>query len=351
MLIKERRRIFILISALILLVFVVLFGLSMSLSKDNIMLEPIDVVYLIDNNRSRELSILLHVVGPQAVVNKLEKQYLNHPNFDCHAKAYSLGYVSYRFLGKNGLKNFITTCNSGFMHGLIASYVISQKINTVEFYSSLCDEYKTRFEVLECYHGLGNGFMTITDNRFPKAIGLCQQFKDYSDKMTCYYGVFMESYSLLYGNSLNLNRRDAVRKNPKIICGSLGENKNAQKACYAVFYPPAMFYYHKKQDPVKLISDCVGVDIIYRDSCSQGIGIYTAILKKFDPAGVISVCMMISDKNEALSCLHGAQASIVDFWGENLSNHGNVFCNSVPEEYKKDCLNSLNNRIKLFSKM
>lgn len=132
----------------------------------------------------------------------------NYPEYDgfCHMIAHGIGHSQ---LGKDGdfvlaLFNFfkgnyyknISTCGSGFVHGLLEESVKDFKTDQeiITFFKKTCEVENMR-EVLGrgCVHGLGHAALIQFDMDIEKAISVCKEVKrDEFDEFECYTGVFME---------------------------------------------------------------------------------------------------------------------------------------------------------------
>lgn len=328
------------------LVFFVLFGAIYLFL--NIYYKSLNFANLIKNNNIREVSLYLKIFGPEKIADKISSE--TNYSRNCNTYLFQLGKISYSVFKNKSIDEYIFNCNSGYMQGAISEYIKESGLtNSPSKVNYLCQNYKTTFEKLECYHAAGNGFMIASSYDLPKAIEMCGEFSTSGKKGSCYFGVFMQNNGSTMIGGRNIETH-WLSDDPNFPCQTFEQNPEALRACYMIHFPYRVAQLSKSTDPAAILSSCLSlpnVDLVR--SCIYGYGIYTAVASNYSPNVITLNCAKISNNNYHSLCLSGAEASFIDFWGRDANSKGVNYCRNFAGADNKACLQNLNNTLKLIN--
>jgi hypothetical protein len=155
----------------------------------------------------------------QRTFSNLSLLLLDHPEYTdyCHQITHGIGKSEYvkekgdlgaalELFNTGRYFNNISTCGSGYFHGLVQEAVkdIKDKDELVKTFNNICYE-KTMKDVAgsDCIHGLGHAAYLQTDYNLEDSIYICNNTtKSEYDRFNCYTGVFMEATIDLPGDML-----------------------------------------------------------------------------------------------------------------------------------------------------
>src|SRR3989344_183639 len=157
----------------------------------NLYLSRQNIAGIIAKSDFAKLEYLINLSGPEKLISLMYDQSGQGKSFNCHSYSHHIGRLSYKILGAQALEKNITLCHSGYHHGVIAAF-ISQKgtDNLVNNLSKTCDQLKTSFGRLTCYHGSGHGLMAYYDNNLPETIKSCKSLDGKFKQENCLVGAF-----------------------------------------------------------------------------------------------------------------------------------------------------------------
>lgn len=186
-------------SAAIVVLFVFLFGLTVSLFKTDKATKKDDYQYLTGN--------ILKIVkksGVDKTIDRLDEDFklgLIDIN-QCHSLLHTVGHAAYEFYPDKivSLKNNI--CSYGFQHGVEAQIVLQKSYDTQVMADELhifCQKLEKQYSGIECYHGAGHAFIQ-QGYKIDKALKACDGIATGSQKPEdCYRGAFSEYVNRLRG--------------------------------------------------------------------------------------------------------------------------------------------------------
>ena len=287
----------------------------------------------------------------EVAIEKIDIRMLNR----CHEFMHYLGWEAYinegslpeAFLVASGM------CDSGMYHGIVEEYMNDSELNYTSedliniIIPNACetDFSNNQLEAVKhiCYHGLGHGFMFITDNDLEEALNFCDYVKsDYGE--SCQSGAFMENVE-----SKQVSRFGGHPKvfayndnDPDYPCSVLSqEYKNK---CYA--YKGA--YGSKTGDYRGAFEACLDIDEDYQNVCFRGIG-NNIPAPIFTPKEAGEKCRVALDFGpKAYSeCVTGAMSFLIQL---NLGSAMAAveFCDAIEDDYKDNCYRRAGENLQLW---
>lgn len=301
---------------------------------------------LVKKEKWPEVKVLLKLFGPEKVMQEVFAQSKKGKGFNCHGDGHYIGRLSYNLFKEKAVKS-ITICASGYVHGVLGTFIKSHGVkNYLTYVPKVCESFKTIFEKQQCYHASGHGIMGGVNNNLLLAVDLCSKYYTDFQKINCYAGAFMENYApVTRKSSFPPKTKWVDAKKPHFPCNQFPENPRAGIACYSVQFPWVVLVLLEK-DIKEMPKFCLGASQELIGGCFFGYGQYAALISNQNPKELISLCKLSPDDNLLSFCLWGGQQIIMDYWGTNLKNQGKNYCDQVPESYKQRCIATLNDRMK-----
>ena len=249
----------------------------------------------------------------------------------CHDMLHGIGHAAFNKYGsfKKAVQYQSDFCNSGYIHGLFESYFKSVG-NPLTDLSEQCSEYasdKRPFDLWQCYHGIGHGFMYLTGGDLDESLELCQKALEKEAVASCQNGVFMEVFNL---EPLAKEKDFIDSKNPFLTCST----RNIAKAdCYA--YIPTYLSQTEKKDFSDIFKECDKAEFGYKSSCIGGVGA-EAIKRNMNNTGaVFTLCGQAGSFINQELCVEGVVSMYMNQEGSSTS--GEKLCENAPSNYKDMC--------------
>lgn len=278
---------------------------------------------------------------------KLDIPKIGQPLFSlaCHQFTHYVGEMRYAELQNlsSVYQECLAVCGSGCFHGATEGYIAANK-QSADLYNDsfalraripeICgrmDSHPSDYEYSQCIHGLGHGFMFVTENRLPLALDFCDEIPLGTNREPCYDGVFMENTTGFLSNSLHPTvyaRADDLL----YPCYELPQEYHA--ACYSSrpFYVSGL--------PGMTLQDlavfCTIVPSEYRNRCYYRYGVTQAISAL--PAYFLKrSCDLIPDKGYRNECIKGIAQALGMRDERESARLSFEFCSFVEEENKESC--------------
>lgn len=263
----------------------------------------------------------------------------------CHEFMHYVGWSVYDQSGDlfTAFNEASEKCDSGMYHGIVERYIekASLAFNAEEFgqaVANACEgslKARTLPQAMKglCQHGLGHGFMLITDNNLNEALHLCDLVK--GSERSCYSGAFMENVQSKQVGRMashpSLFSYDT--KTPDFPCNKLDERY--LDFCYV--FKGVSNVVLSNGDFRKSFEQCLDVRPDYQERCLYGVGTdipgphwsTTEAAKHCDSA-------LKMDKRAYPQCVLGGMSFLMQI---NLGNPDAAveYCNVIRKEYKETC--------------
>ena len=199
----------------------------------------------------------------------------------CHELMHYIGWEMYQDTQSMNNAFFLASglCDSGMYHGIVEEYInqanlVYDAMETIEVISqhACTDAFSNQQIPLAmkgiCYHGLGHGFMFITENNLPLSLQYCDLVPA-GNRQACYAGTFMENIqSKQVGRFFNHPSKYITRDDPDYPCSILDDTH--KDYCYR--YQGVYNVTRTNADFKKSFELCKDVLPEYQDRCFWGVG-------------------------------------------------------------------------------
>ncbi len=223
-----------------------------------------------------------------------------------------------------------------------------------------------------CYHALGHLSMYVTEADVNYSLGLCDALAKKSNhdfSQVCYDGVFMQIYQPLETEDTDLVKDiKVVKGDPEYFCKQFHGTRRG--SCWSESWP---LVYAQIMQPQGLMDHC-GSNFLEKQAdkerCFLGLFYVVVAQMKFDPVKLNNFCSGLPEARSvqcfpdvasrmietdyrniprAVSFCNGADknnrgacfSQLINFSSYNFHKGSTQFldlCNSLPEEWKNDCL-------------
>lgn len=276
-------------------------------------------------------------LGLQRVMEKLvEDSHEGYTN-QCHSEAHYVGHAAYDLLRERAFVECNESCHSGCYHGAmealfwdVAPSELTQKIQDT------CLSLETPFEIFQCFHGSGHGFLAFTGYDVPKALEQCEKLGTREATSSCYGGIFMEN--VVAGLGLAPGNTGHVTEwlswdDPLYPCDLYTNNQDAAERCYEMQTSWMLVIF--TQDYDKVVDACLGAEESMIPICFRSFGrdVTGNFLRK--PEDIIPYCDKVPDPYYP-SCIYGAVSTTINFWGSDIGIRAAEFCEAVDKPTGKD---------------
>jgi len=235
-------------------------------------------------------------------------------------------------------------CWSGYYHGVMEK-ILSQKplFNESEKINSICENIPGRerysFDYYNCVHGLGHGFMYITDNELFESLETCDKFDGWWERESCYGGVFMENVNtnLRYHYTKYLKDDD-----PLYPCNVA--SIRYKPSCYLM--QTSYILDINGADFSGVFNLCKEVEEPYTDICYQSLGRDASGYSVSDVKKTSRICLLGKDFRQRSNCVIGAVKDFISYFHSDVE--AKKLCSSLPEELKEKCFQTAREFYKVF---
>ncbi len=262
----------------------------------------------------------------------------------CHDMLHVIGHTAYDKYGsfKEAVKFQEDFCNSGYIHGLFEAYFKSAE-DPLANLSAQCNEYgagKRPFDLWQCHHGIGHGFMYLTGGDLDASLKLCSDgLKGNEAIESCQNGVYMEVFNL---EILAKEKEFVNPENPFLTCST---RKTAKNDCYV--YIPTYLSQTSGKDFSTILKECEKAETGYKSTCIRGVGTEAIKRNMNNPANVFSICKEAGSYLDQESCVSGIVSMYMN--QEGSLSAGQKLCEITPKEYRDMCTRTVQSRESFFT--
>ncbi|MEK7639344.1 MAG: hypothetical protein AAB388_04250 [Patescibacteria group bacterium] len=250
----------------------------------------------------------------------------------CHDILHDIGKAAYAKYGSFGDAIAFQSdfCNSGYIHGLFESHFASGD-EPLKDLAAECRAYASLgsrlFDLWQCHHGVGHGFMYFTGGNLDASLALCAEGFVGSGAESCQNGAYME----VFNQEILANEKGAVDPdNPFSVCNS---RSIAQGECYT--YVPTYLSQTAKVSFGDMFSLCSQAGK-FKSSCLSGIGSETMKRNMHTPALVFALCSSQNLRQDSVSCQNGAVGMYLNQIGSYTDTV--AMCETLAQDFKTTCL-------------
>ena len=229
---------------------------------------------------------LVYSGNPRVALDTLSRTMLSSSTVlnNCHPVVHAIGHAAFaRFKDfTTAMKYQSDVCNSGYIHGVLESYLKGKDITRA--IQTVCLPAKEgSFAFWQCLHGVGHGVMFYTDNNLPKSLELCNGYRSAYSRDACASGVFMENFN---SDELTHFSKYVSVTDPLFPC-SLQEQQHKIN-CY--FHTPIYYLFLHPNQFEDALTVCGRAEAAYRYNCAYGVGFQTLKRNVDNPKFVEKIC-------------------------------------------------------------
>jgi hypothetical protein len=260
----------------------------------------------------------------------------------CHDILHAIGHVAFDKYGsfKEAVPYQEDFCNSGYIHGLLESYLSTSEDPLVGLRDQ-CDDYgqgKREFDLLQCYHGIGHGLMYVTGGDLDHSLRLCRENLPEEARPSCQNGVYME----IFNREVLAKEKSFVNPDdPFLTCSSREEAKGD---CY--FYIPTYLSQTLSVDFIDIFHECAKAEDGYVDDCIAGVG--AEVVKRNMSAldEVFALCAQAGTLLAQQVCVSGGVNMYMSQEASTAS--GERLCAQAPRAYQDSCFKTVKSKTSFF---
>lgn len=297
-----------------------------------------------ENLQFRYKNIVLEK-DPREAIHSLQKESSTNSEVLalCHDTLHSIGHTAYQKYGsfQEAAKFQSDFCNSGYIHGIFESY-FENTDNPLSGLKEQCNEYASisgrDFDLWQCHHGVGHGFMYLTGGDLDKSLLLCEEELGKDGAPSCQNGVFMEVFNL---EVLAKENSFIDPNNPFLTCS---DRNTAKEDCY--FYIPTYLSQTTNMGFSDIFNECNNAEPGYKLSCIQGVGSEAIKRNMDDPKSVFAMCNQAGSFINREACAIGITGMYMNQIGSHTS--GKELCEQAPQEFQSTCNITVNKKESFF---
>ena len=260
----------------------------------------------------------------------------------CHDILHEIGRTSYQKYEsfEGAVKYKSDFCNSGYVHGIFESYFESAE-NATSGLAEQCNKYASggrKFDLWQCYHGVGPGFMYLTGGDLDKSLALCKESFGETPEGSCENGVFMEVF-----NQEVLAKENSYidPENPFLTCS---QRAIAKESCY--IYVPSYLSLIRGMDYLDIFKECDNAESGYKRSCIAGVGSEAIKRNMSTPEEVFTLCNQAGTFVNQEICIAGVVGMYMNQTGSYLE--GKELCKLAPNKLRRGCTVNAKSRESFF---
>ena len=248
----------------------------------------------------------------------------------CHDYLHAIGKAAYEKYGsfEKALQYQSDFCNSGYIHGIFESYLTGEN-RTKRDLEVACSEYakgRRPFDLWQCYHGIGHGFMYWSSGDLDLSLQSCESLGQ-AGASSCQNGAYMEIFN---AEILAKESSYVTNSDPFATCASRALGKGD---CY--LYVPT-YLSQTLHIPYKEMFDrCGNAEEAHEEVCIEGIGAEAMKRNMNEPVRVLELCAEADTKEHVLACQRSAIGMYMNQKGSRAE--GALLCAALPAQFREMC--------------
>lgn len=262
----------------------------------------------------------------------------------CHEVLHDIGKEAFYQYGSFGSASVFQSdfCNSGYIHGVFEAHFLEATDPNVGL-AEACENYAAvggrPFDLWQCHHGVGHGFMYFTGGDVLNSLLLCQgALKEETAIGDCHNGVYMELFNseILAKETAFLNSSE-----PGEICASMTISPSN---CYV--YLATHLMQNQKLNLAEVFATCDTVPNTHRDACKLGSGAESMKRVMGNPQAVFTTCSELKSLRDQTLCVAGATTMYVNQTASLAESYR--LCKLIPLVYQEACRQVVDGRVSDF---
>lgn len=214
-------------------------------------------------------------------------------------------------------------CNGGYIHGALEELFSGEF--TPEELGDSCNGVSTETWLgMECYHGLGHGYMFATDQSFHRSLEYCEALTTSAQRFSCADGVFMQFFTLALRTMSDESFLSFCEDQPTLAYVS---------TCY--LYVPIAYMTRHEGDYAQAFTWCMQARRVEgRENCIRGVSSEAIKRNVSQPDEVYNLCSNTPTGFRG-PCLAGLAIMYTNHFGSTAQTE--TMCSTWPTHEKKMC--------------
>ena len=248
-----------------------------------------------------------------------------------HQLAHTIGNITYRRNGINGIALCDPTFSFGCYHGVTEELLRQSGPRSIAYTLNQCrqmfpGENNYAKGYARCIHGMGHGLLIWEEFNLQKALLDCDLLEEI-DRRYCYDGVFME---YAFSNP----EKNVFDDNPWIICTTLDERYRPSCARYL----PSILETTFNPNLSKIADICLSAPTdTLRNHCIDHLGFLVWFQSKNDVKKVNKLCSGMRDDEYKYQCIARVAEELIFQKYQGWRKNAPALCQTLPEEWRKKC--------------
>lgn len=294
-------------------------------------------------------TVYIGIVQSQNPREAIDKLRVNSEHDDtllaqCHDILHEIGRESFYKYGsfEDAVVFQSDFCNSGYIHGIFEAY-FQEDADPMANLSGQCIAYGKQtgrpFDVWQCIHGVGHGFMYLTGGKLDTSLALCDESFPDASAGSCHNGVYME----VFNNELLAFEPDYINvQDPFATCR---DRDVAQEDCY--MYVPTYFIQHRDMIFTQVLNLCFELDSDNRKSCISGVASEAVKRNMNAVSETVELCRGAGSFILQESCID----AVVGMYMNQTASYeaGAALCDDMPSEFVSACTKAATDRKAFFA--
>lgn len=300
-----------------------------------------------------ELNKIVNEQNPEAAFAFVKEKYNteSYVKSQCHQLAHVIGRAAYAKYDEiaDTFAHGDQFCWSGYYHGAVEELTDEKGYDyTLKNANSICSSFaaseKYSFKHYNCVHGLGHGFMFVTEDRFFDALRACDNITDNWERSSCWGGVFMQNIMNVQGpDAADTQGYDYLKKDePMYPCTAVEEKYKEQCYLMQTSYALQVVDYDFK----KVFGLCAQSPSAYRSTCYQSLGRDASGQSVSDAARTTATCLLGDSSVAQSNCIIGAAKDFVSYFHSDVQ--AKQLCASLPPDLGNICSDTVKNYYSTF---
>ncbi len=248
-----------------------------------------------------------------------------------HQALHAFGFALYNKFGLEGATYCDDYQRFGCFHGVLAAYISSEGISSLDRINSVCLLNNLSSEN-RCFHGIGHGLVDyLGRSNLNRSLIVCQKINSMAF-LGCPHGALMEYFTPIKTASKNTPYEQFDENNLFGPCEKL--SSEFQKYCY--FFIPSFYWpYSVSSNPLKAEGYCLTINnTLFKHLCLAGIGTKASNSSNFDLVKSQNLCLQMKDVSSQIYCSAGVNWNKGSAEGSDISDN---LCSHWGKQAEDDC--------------
>jgi plastocyanin len=249
----------------------------------------------------------------------------------CHDVLHEIGHSAFEKYGsfQAAVEYQQDFCNSGYIHGVFESHFEFTE-NPEEGLQEQCQVYregKRDFDLWQCYHGIGHGFMYLTGGDLEESIEMCSNSIVGDDSRNCHNGAYMEVFN---SEILTEEYRFVSEEDPFETCRAAISSK---ADCYN--YVPVYLVNELGLSYEESLSECSRSEQGFERICIFGVASEAYKRNQSEEESLFKLCDSLDSFSDRVICIKGLAS--MSMFQAGSQGAGYKFCENASIKQRLIC--------------